>query len=130
MKEHSMKKLLWVTVVTSVLLFQSIGITLAQAPKPPQKTPELLAQGKKLYDQNCVMCHGPKGDGKGQLGATLKPPPNDFTKPLSQWPYSKGAINKVFEAITKGVPNTSMVKWDQLPEKDRWALVYRVLEFA
>jgi mono/diheme cytochrome c family protein len=125
-----MRKLLWIVVVISTLLFLLSGAIFAQAPKPPQKTPELLAQGKKLYEQNCVMCHGPKGDGKGVLGAALKPPPTDFTLPLPQWPFSKGDINKAFEAVTKGVPNTSMVKWDQLPEKDRWALVYFVREFA
>ena len=38
----------------------------------------LLAQGKKLYEQNCMPCHGPKGDGKGPAGALLKPPPRDF----------------------------------------------------
>ena len=125
-----MKKLLWVMVVIGFFLLQSPGIILAQSPKPPKQTPELLSQGKKLYEQNCVMCHGPKGDGKGQLGATLKPPPTDFTKPIKQWPYSKGDLNKVFEAITDGVPNTSMVKWSQLSEKDRWALVYVVRGFS
>ena len=32
--------------------------------------------------------------------------------------------------ITKGIPNTAMVKWDQLSEQERWALVYVVVEFA
>jgi high-affinity iron transporter len=125
-----MKRTLWIMILGLIFLFSSITVVLGQAPKATQKTPELLAQGKKLYEQNCVMCHGPKGDGKGALGAALKPPPNDFTQPLSQWPYTKGTINKIFEAITKGVPNTPMVKWDQLPEKDRWALVFFVMEFA
>jgi high-affinity iron transporter len=77
-----------------------------------------------------VTCHGAKGDGKGQLGAVLKPPPSDFTKPFHQWSFGKGDLKKVFEVITKGIPNTSMVKWDQLSEQERWALVYFVVEFA
>lgn len=125
-----MNKITWITVWGLFFLFSSIPVVPGQTSKPPQKTPELLAQGKKLYEQNCVVCHGPKGDGKGQLGAALKPSPTDFTKPLNQWPYSKGDQKKVFEAITNGVPNTSMVKWSQLPEKDRWALVHTVLGFA
>ena len=125
-----MKRVMWVVVCGLFLLLASVSGLMGQASKPPEKTPELLAQAKKLYDQNCVMCHGPKGDGKGQLGVALKPPPNDFTKPLGEWPYSKGDQKKVFDAITNGVPNTSMVKWGQLPEKDRWGLVYLVLEFA
>ena len=73
-----MKNLLWIIVLGFFFLFSSFDRTLGQSPKPPKKTPELLAQGKKLYEQNCVTCHGPKGDGKGQLGAALKPAPSDF----------------------------------------------------
>ena len=124
-----MGKILRVVVVVSLLLFL-LGTALAEDPSPPKKTPELLSQGKKLYDQNCVTCHGPKGDGKGQLGTALKPVPSDFTKPFHQWAFGKGDLKKVFDVITKGIPNSSMVKWDQLPEQERWALVYSVVEFA
>jgi len=124
-----MGKILRVVVVVSLLLFL-LGTALGKDPAPPKKTPELLSQGKKLYDQNCVTCHGPKGDGKGQLGAALKPAPSDFTKPFHQWAFGKGDLKKVFDVITKGIPNSSMVKWDQLPEQERWALVYYVEGFA
>lgn len=125
-----MKKLLWVVMLGSFFLFSSLGQTLGESKAPPKKTPELLTQGKKLYEQNCVTCHGPKGDGKGPAGALLKPPPRDFNKPLSQWTYSKGDLKKVFDVISKGIPNTAMVKWDQLSEQERWALVYFVEGFA
>jgi len=129
-KEDKMRKLLWVMVFGCLFLFYSFNIVLGQTPKPPKKTPELLSQGKKLYEQNCSTCHGPKGDGKGQLGAVLKPPPTNFTKPLKGWPYTKGDSNKVFEVITKGIPDSAMVKWDQFSEQERWSLVYTVVGFA
>ena len=125
-----MKKLLWISIFVSLILLVSPGGVLGKDPTPPKKTPDLLAQGKKLYEQNCSSCHGPKGDGKGPAGAALKPSPTDFTKPYNQWPASKGGLNKVFEAITNGVPNTSMVKWSHLPEQDRWALAYTVIQFS
>jgi mono/diheme cytochrome c family protein len=124
-----MGKILRVVVVVSLLLFL-LGTALGKDPAPPKKTPELLSQGKKLYDQNCVTCHGPKGDGKGQVGASLKPAPSDFTKPFNQWAFGKGDLKKVFDVITKGIPNSSMIKWDHLPEQERWALVYYVEGFA
>jgi high-affinity iron transporter len=124
-----MGKILRVVVVVSLLLFL-LGTALAKDPSPPKKTPELVSQGKKLYEQNCVTCHGPKGDGKGQLGAALKPAPSDFTKPFHQWALGKGDLKKVFDVITKGIPNSAMVKWAQLPEQERWALVYVVTGFA
>jgi high-affinity iron transporter len=125
-----MKWLLWIVVVGSLSLVYAYDIVIAQAPKPPRETPELLAQGKKLYEQNCAPCHGAKGDGKGPAGLALKPPPRTFNLPLSQWTYSKGDLKKVFEIVTKGIPNTAMVKWDQLSEQERWALVYTVVKFA
>jgi high-affinity iron transporter len=124
-----MRKILCLVVAGSLFLFL-LGMALAKDPSPPKKTPELLAQGKKLYEQNCSICHGPKGDGKGQLGAALKPAPSDFTKPFNQWAFGKGDLKKVFDVITKGIPNSSMVKWDQLSEQERWALVYAVVDFS
>jgi high-affinity iron transporter len=123
-----MKK--WVWMIVGVFFILTSQWAFGQAPKPPKKTTELLNLGKKLYEQNCTACHGPKGDGKGQLGGALKPAPTNFTLPLKQWPITKGEMSKIFEVITKGIPNTSMVKWDQLSEQERWALVYSVVEFA
>ncbi len=112
------------------LLLSPVHAIWAQVPKPPQKNPELLNLGKKLYDQYCATCHGHKGDGRGPVGAALKPPPRDFNIPLKQWTHAKGDLKKVFEVISKGIPNTSMVKWDQLSEQERWALTFYVAEFG
>jgi len=115
--------------ILTLLCLSISGQTFGQAPKIPKKTPELLSQGKKSYEQNCLPCHGPKGDGKGPAGAVLQPPPKDFTQPLNLWPVTKGAPQKIFEVISKGIPNTAMVKWDHLPENERWGLTYFVMEF-
>jgi mono/diheme cytochrome c family protein len=117
-------------ILALLFLFSSSGQIFAQASGLPTKTRELLSRGKKLYEQNCVPCHGEKGDGKRPAGAALKPSPQDFKLPYNQWPYSKGGLKKTFEVISKGIPNTGMVKWDFLPEGDRWALVYYVTAFA
>lgn len=117
-------------VIGGFFILFFVGMGFAKDPTPPKKTTELLHQGKKLYDQNCATCHGPKGDGKGVIGTALKPPPRDFNIPLQQWTYAKGNPKKVFDVISKGIPNTSMVKWDHLSEQDRWALTYYVVEFT
>lgn len=128
-REVQMKK--WAWVIVFLFLLSSFSIVLGQPAKTPQKkTPELLALGKKLYEQNCSPCHAPKGDGKGPLGSALKPPPRDFNIPFNQWTYSKGDLKKVFDVISKGVPNTAMVKWDHLSEQERWGMTYYVVEFA
>ena len=123
-----MKK--WIWIITGIVFIFASQWVFGQASKPSKKTPELLSQGKKLYEQNCATCHGPKGDGKGQLGGALKPTPTNFTLPLKEWPITKGEMSKIFDVITKGIPNTSMIKWDQLSEQERCALVYAVVGFA
>lgn len=125
-----MRKAFRFTGILTLVCVSVCSQAFGQAPKAPQKIPELLSEGKKLYEQNCLPCHGPKGDGKGPAGAVVQPPPNDFTQPLNLWPVTKGSPPKIFEVISKGIPNTAMVKWDHLPEKGRWGLAYYVMEFA
>jgi len=124
-----MRKILWLMIAGSFLFF-ILGTALAKDPGPPKKTPELLNRGKKIFEQTCAPCHGSKGDGKGPAGAVLKPPPTNFTRPLKEWPYTKGDLQKIFEVISKGIPNSSMVAWAQYSEQERWALAYTTVEFA
>jgi high-affinity iron transporter len=126
----SQRKLLSIILFGSVFLLVSIGTASGEGSKPPKKTPQLVGTGKKLFEQNCMPCHGVKGDGKGPAAAALKPPPADFAEPLNKWPITKGNPVKIFEVISKGIPNSAMVKWDQLSEKERWGLVYFVMEFS
>ncbi|OGQ10859.1 MAG: hypothetical protein A2138_06445 [Deltaproteobacteria bacterium RBG_16_71_12] len=96
-------------------------------PKAPKKTPELLEAGKKLYDVNCLPCHGEKGDGNGPVGQALVPKPRDFAKD----PFKQGSKPvQVFTSITAGVKDTPMVGYPQLSEEERWALTYHVLELV
>jgi len=123
-----MKK--WTWILTFGSLFLLATICLAANPAPPKKTPELLKEGKKIYDQICATCHGANGDGKGPAGAVLNPPPSDFRKPLKEWPNTKGDPQKIFEVISKGIPSSAMIGWTQYSEQQRWALVYRVMDFS
>jgi mono/diheme cytochrome c family protein len=125
-----MKRQTWIVMVGSLFLLASLGAALGESPRPPKKTPDLVSLGKKLYDQNCAPCHGPKGEGKGTLANALTPHPSDFALPLKDWPNTKGVPEKVFEVITKGIPNSAMVGWPQLSKKERWGLAYRVMEFS
>jgi len=118
---------LWIIAAVVGLFFV---LALAGDPKPPKKTPRLLNEGKKIFEQTCAPCHGTKGDGKGPAGAALKPPPTDFQKPLKEWPNTKGNLERVFEVISKGIPNSAMIAWPQYSDQQRWGLTYVATGFA
>jgi mono/diheme cytochrome c family protein len=40
-----------------------------------------LDEGKNLYGEKCVICHGLLGNGQGPASAAFSPPPADFTNP-------------------------------------------------
>ncbi len=53
-----------------------------KAKKNPVKFTEVsVDRGKKIYGTQCALCHGDKGDGKGELAADMKLNLPDFTKP-------------------------------------------------
>jgi len=66
---------------------------------------------RSAYQSRCAACHGPNGEGSGNI-------PN-FTSPKAQ-----GASDgELFWYITKGDVNNGMPSWESLPEKDRWQIV-------
>lgn len=92
---------------------------------PPAKDKALLDKGKAAFNVNCVACHGEKGDGTGPAAAALNPKPRNYTTEA----FKQGEKPEdVFKSITEGVKGTQMVAFNYLPEVDRWAMAYWVLE--
>jgi mono/diheme cytochrome c family protein len=97
------------------------GFAYANAPKP---TPEMLEKGKKTFTTTCVACHGEKGEGNGMAAGALNPPPRNFAEPFKQG----SSPEEIFKTLSQGVPGSAMVSFSYLPESDRWALAYYVLD--
>ncbi len=76
--------------------------------------------GRALYLQNCALCHGVRGDGRGVRREGLSSSPRDFTDATWQKRYSALLI---FFTISEGVPGTSMSAWGSLSDDDAWDLV-------
>jgi mono/diheme cytochrome c family protein len=85
---------------------------------------ESLQQGEKLFLQNCGVCHGEKGDGKGPAAAALKPPPANFLEKKHSAIYGPG---EKYWIIDKGTGKTGMPAFPQLTPVDRWHLVNYIL---
>jgi len=91
---------------------------------PLQKSDKVLAQAKKMFEQNCVACHGPKGLGDGPAGVALPVKPANWTSSTVQ----KETDGELFWKISEG--RGPMPPWKtSLSENDRWAMVHLVRTF-
>ena len=92
-------------------------------PLPREST--ILTQGRKLYEDRCVDCHGKRGRGDGPGAADLERKPTDLTDPkiLSQ---DDGAL---FWKITHGrkpMPGYGR----KLSEEQRWQIIHYMRSLA
>ena len=126
------------TRLVILLLVLALGLSAAGAPawrdqilqqqaltrtNPIPDTPEAWAQGKALYQANCLPCHGPAGLGDGPVAVTLRPPPANLQVHMVPGVHTDAQI---FEWITNGYPNSPMPAFkDVLTEDQRWhVMVY------
>jgi mono/diheme cytochrome c family protein len=76
-------------------------------------------RGRTLFEANCALCHGVRGDGHGQRREGLDVPPRDFTDP--DW-RRRTSPRRIFFAIREGLAGTPMPAWKSLSEQDAWDL--------
>jgi len=70
-----------------------------------------LVNGKRLYEQSCVACHGKKGDGEGPRAYFNKPKPRNF-----QHERSRNTLNRprIFSSISMGLTGSVMPAWSKV----------------
>ena len=93
---------------------------------PLKSSPEGLAEARKVFGYDCEMCHGAKGDGKGEVVESMKLTMRDWREPATLAKLSDGEI---FYIITKG-KGKMMAEGERVPEKLRWNLVNLVRALA
>ena len=104
---------------------QKIPEEQAKKENPVKPTPESLAKTKKTYNMDCAMCHGEKGDGKGDLAADMKNVTN-FTNPDALKDRRDGEL---FYIIRKG-KGEMPPEGDRAKDDDVWGLVNYVKAFG
>lgn len=93
---------------------------------PLKPTAEGLAAARKIYGYDCEMCHGTKGDGKGDVVDSMKLTMRDWHDPASLAGKTDGEL---FYIITKGKGKMTG-EGDRVPENTRWKLVNLVRSYA
>ncbi len=97
---------------------------------PLPSSPEIVAQGKALYDGKgaCFNCHGKDGDGNGPLAAQLNPSPRNF-RHHGLWRHR--TEGEIFWVIKHGSSGTAMVGFgEQLTDGEIWALIQYIRNFG
>lgn len=89
-----------------------------------------IAEGRRVYYQNCLACHGDRLDGAGHFGHGFSPTPLSFA---DQGTIAQLSESFVFWRIAKGGPglpregapwNSAMPVWeDFLTENEIWAVI-------
>lgn len=104
---------------TSVFLL-SLPLAAQRAGGPPAAGPanpysgnaEAIAEGRTVYNDRCLACHGPDG-AAGEMGPALGAPARR---------YAQGTDAQIFSAIKTGVPNTLMPPFPDIPDDQVWKI--------
>jgi glucose/arabinose dehydrogenase len=75
---------------------------------------QAAAAGRELFAAHCAACHGPNGEGGGNIPTLV----NEAVRTAPD--------GELFWFITQGAPNSGMPPWASLSETQRWQLVTHV----
>jgi len=110
------------------------GQAFSQGNRPPENE-ATLAEGKVIYFDRCVYCHGELGDGNGPAADFLDPRPRDLTMGMFKIRTTEsGQLPRdidLFNAVSRGLSGTAMPRWElTLSEDQRWKVVYFIKTFT
>ena len=82
-----------------------------------------LERGKKIYQQECVNCHGSMGDGNGPAKPFMNPPPLNLTTLRGHLVEGKYIGGIFYYQIMNGITGTAMPYFKRDLESDKiWAV--------
>lgn len=94
-----------------------------------------IEEGKKIYEDNCMPCHGKDADGKGPLASSIRYPaaPTNFKEPgtIAQLPLSYVYWRVRDGGIFDRQFNSAMPGWgDELDEEEMWKVIMYIYHKA
>jgi mono/diheme cytochrome c family protein len=87
---------------------------------PLKRTKETLLRGQKVFNTYCIVCHGQRGEGNGNVVPKFPMPPSLQSDKIKNW-----ADGSIFHVITNG-QNLMGSYASQISPEDRWAVVHYV----
>lgn len=98
-------------------------ISVAKVALAPESWPS-ITNGKKLFQQNCISCHGAQGRGDGDAGKGMDPAPANFHNSERM---SQISAFHCYNTIRLGVPGTGMASWSNFTDKEVWDLSFYLM---
>ena len=96
-----------------------------QKKNPVPNVPEALESGKSLFNSQCAMCHGAKGDGRGDIAVQQKLRMPDFTDPKAQ---AKRTDGELFYILGRG--HGDMPAEKRLADQNKWEIILYIRSLA
>jgi cytochrome c oxidase cbb3-type subunit 2 len=105
----------------------TLGVLLAAGGAPAPGVAGDLELGRQVYEENCAICHGAEGDGRGHAAPHFASRPRDFTsgryKLRSTGSGQLPTDDDLKASIVRGLPGTGMVPQDHLSPAEVDAVV-------
>ena len=88
---------------------------------------EDLADAQKLYNSNCMVCHGQEGRGDGAAAENQSTPPGDFHNKAA---WKKGYLmTQIFASLASDFHQTALPSIKQLSDADKVKLAHYLRSF-
>jgi mono/diheme cytochrome c family protein len=93
----------------------------------PVKADEIsIAQGKRLYETQCALCHGADGSGKTDLAATMQLSLRDYRDPNALKDFTDGELFYILKKGKGKMPGQE----GRMRERQMWHLVNYIRSLA
>lgn len=94
----------------------------------------LYLAGRHVYERHCLVCHGERGDGRGEMAKEMFPKPRPFKDGVFKYsttPAGKLPTNDdLRRVIRQGISGTSMPVFDKLSDGEVRAVIEYVKAFS
>ena len=112
------------TIIADLAVKNALNVPPINIMTVKNATPELLAEGEKLYQTNCASCHGENGAGGGPASMGLNPAPRNFT---SKDNWKNGTkLSQIYTTLQEGLLPSSMASYDYLLPEQKFALAHYI----
>ena len=102
--------------------------------KPNFPDDSLWPQGRYVYQRNCLICHGAYGDGRGEMGRKLEPPPRHFGRGLFKYRSTPAGTlptdADLERTVRGGLAGTAMPVFTNLSDREIKSVIEYVKSFS